>query len=263
MKLSILALAAISAAPASLAAVIPSFQQENYESIGFINNLVASLAKMQSASPQCQGDCQGSGGEVTAVSVEEPQQTQSVNQISVLIREFVHPFQQVMQSASIVAAQETPAIEMIYNYLNSPASFASPAAPSSTPSLVNRVEAEELSETAAPGWWFASVAAASKSAMGSSTPYSPAFAAIASTAAPQANEEEVGEMDNASVQSSGFDYNSWGQRIDNAALKLASNVEGIIVEFVPSAATVQALSGTEYEDAPEAAATTTAPFYWF
>ncbi|KAJ2747793.1 hypothetical protein GGI20_000263 [Coemansia sp. BCRC 34301] len=250
MKLSILTLAAVSVAPASLAAAISSVQHEEYETIGFLNNFVASLAQMQTVSPQCQGDCQGSSGEVTAVSIEEPQQSASVNQISVLIREFVQPFQQAMQSASI--AQETPAFDMIYGYLNA-ATSPSPVALLPTPSLVNRVETREFLETAAPGWWFAHAAVASESAV-SSAPYSPA---IASSAASQAD-KDVEEVDNASVQGSGFDYNSWGQRIDRAAFKLASNVEGIIIGFVPSA-TVQEVSGIEYDDVP---ASSTAPFYW-
>ncbi|KAJ1875089.1 hypothetical protein LPJ71_011637, partial [Coemansia sp. S17] len=99
MKMFILSLVAIAVAPASLAAAISSVQQEEYQTIGFLNNFVASLAHMQTASPQCQGDCQGSGNEVTAVSAEEPQQPASINQISVLIREFVHPFQQAVESA--------------------------------------------------------------------------------------------------------------------------------------------------------------------
>ncbi|KAJ2064596.1 hypothetical protein GGI17_000923 [Coemansia sp. S146] len=253
----ILSLVAIAVAPASLAAAISSVEQEEYQTIGFLNNFVA---HMQSASPQCQGDCQGSGNEVTAVSAEEPQQSASINQISVLIREFVHPFQQAVESAKFAAAQGTPAIDMIYNYLNTP-TFASPAAPSPTPSLVNRLEANELTGAAVPaGWWFAP---ASESAVSSSAPYSP-FAAVATfTAVPQAEEEEVEEKE--SVQSvSSFDYNSWGQRMDNAAIKLARNVEGIIFEFIPSAATVQVLSNFEYDDAPESATTTApAPLSWF
>ncbi|KAJ2028302.1 hypothetical protein H4S04_008765 [Coemansia sp. S16] len=261
MKMFILSLVAIAVAPASLAAAISSVQQEEYQTIGFLNNFVASLAHMQTASPQCQGDCQGSGNEVTAVSAEEPQQPASINQISVLIREFVHPFQQAVESAKFAAVQGTPAIDMIYNYLNTP-TFASPAAASPTPSLVNRLEANDLTGTAVPaGWWFAPASLASENAV-SSAPDSP-FAAIATfTAVPQAD-EEVEEV--ASVQSvSSFDYNSWGQRMDNAAIKMVRNVEGIIFEFIPSAATAQVLSNFEYDEAPESAATTVpAPSSWF
>ncbi|KAJ1822618.1 hypothetical protein GGH91_001389 [Coemansia sp. RSA 2671] len=256
MKMYILSLLTIAVAPASLAAVISSAQQEEYQTIGFLNNFVAPLAHLQSASPQCQGDCLGS--EAAAASAEEPQQSASVNQISKLIREFVQPFQQPVAPANFAAALGTPALDMVYNYLNTP-TFASPAASSPTPSLVNRLEAKELSEVAVPaGWWFAP---ASESVATSSVPYYPFAAAF--TAAPQVDEEgEVEEVE--SVQSaSGFDYSSWGQRMDNAAIKLARNVEGIIFEFVPKAATtVQAPYDIEYDDAPESA-TTTAPASWF
>ncbi|KAJ2823475.1 hypothetical protein FBU31_004266 [Coemansia sp. 'formosensis'] len=258
MKMFILSLVTIAVAPASLAAAISSVQQEEYQTIGFLNNFVASLTHMQSASPQCQGDCQGSGSEATAVSAQELLQPASINQISVLIREFVHPFQQAAASAKFAAALGTPAIDMVYNYLNTP-TFANPASSSPTPSLVNRLEASELTATAVPaGWWFAP---ASKSAVSSSAPYYPVADISTFTASPLAEEEEVEE--NESVQSvSGFDYNSWGQRMDNAAIKMVRNVEGIIFEFVPSAVTVQALSNFEYDDAPESA-TSTAPAFWF
>ncbi|KAJ2882478.1 hypothetical protein IWW38_005655, partial [Coemansia aciculifera] len=245
----------ISAAPASLAAAISSVEQEEYETIGFLNNFVASFVHMQSVSSQCQGsECQGSGAEVTAASADEPP---SANQISILIREFVHPFQQGVPSASIDAVQDTPAIEMIYEYLNAQptllaSSAAVDAASSPSPSLVNRVEAEELSETAvAPRWWFAHAAATS------SAPYAPAATLQASNVV-----DEVDDS-NASVQSKSFDFDSWGKRIDNAALRLASNIDGIIVDFMPSVATVQAIPSIEIEDALEdmaAAATTAAPF---
>ncbi|KAJ2490708.1 hypothetical protein IWW37_002910 [Coemansia sp. RSA 2050] len=252
MKMYILSLLTIAVAPASLAAAISSAQQEEYQTIGLFNNFVAPFARSQSASPQCQGDCQGSEAGAVA-SAEEPLQSASVNQISMLIREFVHPFQQAAVPARFAAALGTPAIDMVYNYLNTP-TFGSPATSSSAPLLVNRLEAKELSGTAVPAsWWFAP---ASESAATSSVPYSP-------FAAPQVGEEEEVEEVESVQSASGFDYSSWGQRVDNAAIKLARNVEGIIFEFVPkAAATAQALYDIEYDDAPESASTT-APTSWF
>ncbi|KAJ2468262.1 hypothetical protein EV174_006324 [Coemansia sp. RSA 2320] len=142
----------------------------------------------------------------------------------------------------------------------------SPAVASPTPSVVNRWEAaDELPEVAASettvaaasGWLFAADNVQTASNAVDSSAY-PLFdiATSSAVAAPQAYE------DSESVQDFGLNINSWGQRIDSAAHRLASNVGGIIVQFIPSTAQAMSLFGNE--DVPEAASTTApAPFYWF
>ncbi|KAJ2149402.1 hypothetical protein IW142_000129 [Coemansia sp. RSA 564] len=55
--------------------------------------------------------------------------------------------------------------------------------------------------------------------------------------ATEAPETELGAQLDA-LDNPGFDFNSWGDRVNNAAHRLITNVEGIIVHFLPTSAAV-------------------------
>ncbi|KAJ2839543.1 hypothetical protein J3B01_000610 [Coemansia erecta] len=55
--------------------------------------------------------------------------------------------------------------------------------------------------------------------------------------ATEAPETEFGAQLDA-LDNPGFDFNSWGDRVNNAAHRLITNVEGIIVHFLPTSAAV-------------------------
>ncbi|KAJ2140542.1 hypothetical protein IW136_002558 [Coemansia sp. RSA 678] len=60
---------------------------------------------------------------------------------------------------------------------------------------------------------------------------------VKQSVATEAPETEYGAQLNA-LDEPGFDFNSWGDRVNNAAHRLITNVEGIIVQFLPTSAAV-------------------------
>ncbi|KAI8319738.1 hypothetical protein GQ54DRAFT_319687 [Martensiomyces pterosporus] len=165
-----------------------------------------------SASLQCQGNCQG----------DDQASQDAVGGLGRVIREQFNTGISAENSDApatntLSADQSTPVIEMIYNYILPQDQGASAA--SSAPTLASWLDA------------------AADAATGS-------FASAESTSLTQRNtiwqaSQTLSTVDVAYSQKSSeigaavgeFDVSSWGNRIDSAAHKLASNIGGIIINF--------------------------------
>lgn len=153
--------------------------------------------------------------------------------IQALVRDFVSPW--LESTASSLAAPETtdignhlavdnmPVFELLYNYIN-PESSVPLAEKVKEEPAVNRLETflESAETTNAP---------------------------VSSSVVDQQPQEAE----------ESFDFNSWGQRVDNAAHKLVSNVGAVIVQFLPT--TTAPLSSAMEEE--EASSSATNNEFWF
>ncbi|KAJ2804629.1 hypothetical protein H4R20_002429 [Coemansia guatemalensis] len=214
-------------------------------------------SSLHSASVQCQGNCQG--GEESSPSVA-PQDNGSPSSglLSGLVRNFLQPKENapaVADKASASATAEsnhivvdsTPVFELLYNYINAASASRQAEAPAYLQSTA-AIETEAAPETASTGAINRLVAAFMDAGQPDSvatstaenwmmaaeeTPSASLAAAYAEDSiAPTAFAAQTeADVPNAEY---GFDFNSWGSRVDSAAHRLVTNVEGIIVHFLPT-----------------------------
>ncbi|KAJ1880569.1 hypothetical protein H4R99_006690 [Coemansia sp. RSA 1722] len=190
-------------------------------------------------SAQCQGDCQND--DAAAPNAENQNDVDPVG-IRGLVRQFVGP-QRTSPSIDAMASghlvlYNTPVYDMVYNYMFSPEDA------SAQPTQVNRYASMEVAGDAViddirP----VSSAASSRVALGS-------------------------EMED-------FDFSSWGRRVDNAAQRLVSNVEAVIVRYLsrtqqqlstPTAAAdeyAEEQQENAYENSVSAALSAADRFQWY
>ncbi|KAJ1807068.1 hypothetical protein LPJ56_006292 [Coemansia sp. RSA 2599] len=192
-------------------------------------------------SVQCQGDCQNDG---PAAPNAEGSAADQVG-IRGLLRQFIGP----MQTSSVAGQEDaghlvlynTPVYEMVYNYM-----FSQEPAASALPTQVNRFAGQEVAGDS-----------------------SPVFSQAASlSSAYQHDSADDGLAD--------FDFSSWGRRVDNAAQRLVSNVEAVVIRYLsatpvvlstPTAVAEEYAEQSEvYENSDLTAAAATANadrFEWF
>ncbi|KAJ1881353.1 hypothetical protein H4R99_007930 [Coemansia sp. RSA 1722] len=189
-------------------------------------------------SAQCQGDCQNDNA--AAPNAENQNDVGPVG-IRGLVRQFIGPQQtspsiDAMSSGHLVL-YNTPVYDMVYNYMFSPEGV------SAQPTQVNR---------------YASVEVAGDAAIDDIRPVSSA----ASLRVAPDNEMED------------FDFSSWGRRVDNAAQRLVSNVEAVIVRYLsrtqeqqqlstPTAAADEYAEEDAYENSVSAALSAADRFQWY
>ncbi|KAJ2611757.1 hypothetical protein H4S08_003007 [Coemansia sp. RSA 1365] len=180
---------------------------------------------LRPAGVQCQSNCEGDEDVNSAVaSLDDGRDKGGI--LSELIRNFLQDKESTPVVAEAAAAADiaesnhivvdsTPLFELLYNYINDD-SVSSQTEESLYSQSISDIDTEE--------WMMASDEAPSENL--ESTAYVKDFLAptpfIAKTSA------------DASVIEYGFDFNSWEDRVDRAAHRLVSNVEGLIVQFLPT-----------------------------
>ncbi|KAJ2160819.1 hypothetical protein GGF46_001949 [Coemansia sp. RSA 552] len=198
-------LVVLSFVPAVLGALTTPAPESAEETVGLFG-----VPPVSSASVQCAGECQGD------------QEAQSTG-LSALIRDVLG--NDVSSSVdNHINLAGTPVAEMLYNYLN-PAN-AEPASDYDAP-------ADSPADTRAGGPINHIVSAFLKPA--SSPSDQPSANEAAEAIARDENDRESDAPDDAEANDE-FDVNSWVDRVDSAAHRLVTNVEGIIVQFLPTSA---------------------------
>ncbi|KAJ2850527.1 hypothetical protein IWW36_001845 [Coemansia brasiliensis] len=181
-----------------------------------------------SAGVQCQGDCQGE--ESVAPQLDG---SAVPGAIHAFMREFMGtdvpaPLASPSTEYNRDFNQPTPVIELIYNYINP-----NTASEEETPIAQQTLASAEQEE----GPINRLVAAF----INPSTDYLPGSAI---------EDAQDNKQYPAQVQSQGskileFDFNSWGDRVSSAANRLVKNVEGIVVQFMPTPSSSVAWANSE------------------
>ncbi|KAJ2858183.1 hypothetical protein J3B02_000461 [Coemansia erecta] len=198
-------------------------------------------------SVQCQGDCQNDGAAAPNTADNADQQG-----IRGLVRQFIGSVQTqpaVNQETGHLVIYNTPVYDMVYNFMFSQ------EAESAEPTQVNRFASQEVAGDNVSA--FSAVAS-------SSTAYLQDVFTFSRVVAPE-DDEVDGMMD--------FDFSSWGKRVDNAAQRLVSNVEAVIVRYLsatkelstPTASVEEYAGQTDgvYEDYASSKAAAADRFQWF
>ncbi|KAJ2080647.1 hypothetical protein H4R24_002928 [Coemansia sp. RSA 988] len=265
MKLLTLSLAI---APLSLGAL---FSSEPASEVNYLEHALFGgfNPALYSDSAQCQGDCQ-EDEETNPASQNNGSHSRGI--LSELIRNFLQPKENYPAGSNEAIASDisdlnhivvdsTPVFEMLYNYINSASKqIEVPVYPQSTAivdaetapeiessGILNRLidefmdadRPDSIATSIAENW----IMAAEKSPASLAASYAEDFFAPTSFVAQS-------EADSPSAENV-FDFNSWKNRVDSAAHRLVTNVEGIIVHFLPTASpqTPSATAAGWYEDA--------------
>ncbi|KAJ2450777.1 hypothetical protein EV183_004064 [Coemansia sp. RSA 2336] len=167
---------------------------------------------------QCQGDCQGDE------SVAPQADGSAVpGAIHAFMREFMGTNEPASSTAfGRAAGQPTPVIELIYNYINVDSA--------------SEEDAAVVQPTAAAEQGPINRLVAAFMGPGSDMPAS------------SVGVEEDYPASAESSQPNAFDFNSWGDRVSSAANRLVKNVEGIVVQFMPTASASPADNGAFLAD---------------
>ncbi|KAJ1720510.1 hypothetical protein LPJ53_004872 [Coemansia erecta] len=241
MKYTVLSIA-VAAVPVTMGSLISSASEQPQSQVGLLDYF-APASSQPTVSAQCEGEgeCQADAGASAAPRTDSG--------VRALVRDFMAP-QQDNSEPNHVVIYNTPAFEMLYNFMGledeaAPESVASPesatvelASASEEPTHVNRfVEAES-------------------SPIGLDS------------------NDHVQEDEDAPV----FDFNSWGERVDNAAHRLVSNVGNVVINFLSESEINRATptlapendyvgedseGGSSYAEQSESSAIAGGSFLWF
>ncbi|KAJ1855015.1 hypothetical protein LPJ73_002387 [Coemansia sp. RSA 2703] len=201
MKYTVLSIVA-AAVPMTMGALISSVAEQPQSATGLFDCFAPASAQ-PTASVQCEGegDCQADTGSSVAPRTDSG--------VRALVRDFMAP-QQVDSESNHLVIYNTPVFEMLYNFMG----LADEKVPESAVSIESAASPESATVELA-------------SASEEPTHVNRFVEAQTSTVALDSNENAQVE-DDAPV----FDFNSWGERVDNAAHRLVSNVGNVVINFL-------------------------------
>ncbi|PIA13648.1 hypothetical protein COEREDRAFT_89401 [Coemansia reversa NRRL 1564] len=221
MKLLTLSLAIVQVSLGALFSSEPvdEISQQEYPLLDRLN-----LA-LRPAGAQCQSNCEGGKNDNFDVA-----SLNGGSGISDILSEFIRNFLQDKESTPVVAEEavdadivdsnhiivdSTPLFELLYSYINDG---------TASSQTEKSVYSQSISAIDAESWMMASEKAASENL--EATTYLKDFLAPTPSIAQSSADASITEYN--------FDFNSWGDRVDRAAHRLVSNVEGLIVHFLPT-----------------------------